>query len=378
MTSQLWPDPAFDLRMMAATLGLGRRSAGQARPNPAVGSIIVARDADGVPRVVGRGVTAPGGRPHAEAVALAEAGLHARGATAYVTLEPCAHHGRAGPCTEALIAAGVARVVIAVEDPSPVAGGGIERLRDAGIAVTLGVARAEARRDHAGHFARVLSGRPHVRLKLAVSADGFVGRRGEGQVAISSDAARRFGHMLRATTDAILVGIGTALADDPLLTCRLPGLEARSPVRIVLDTHGRLPLDSALVRSAGQVPLWIMTNATADPLRLAALEAAGAEVLPVPLADSGRIDLPTAFVGLAERGVTAVLVEGGPRVAAELFDAELVDEALIIAAPHAIGEHGIPALPDRGIDDLLADPRFEIVARRTLGDDRLHHLWRRD
>ncbi len=363
---------------MNAALAFGRRNAGRAWPNPAVGAIIV-RDDGGGPRVVGRGFTAPGGRPHAETLALAEAGEAARGATVYVTLEPCSHVGRTGPCSVALVEAGVARVVTTLEDPDRrVAGDGHRMLRDAGIAVTIGVCANEAARDHAGHIRRVRDGRPHVRLKLAVSADGCVGRFGERQVPISGDAARQAGHALRATTDGILVGVGTALVDDPLLTCRLPGLEGRSPVRIVLDTHGRLPLDSALVRSAAEVPLWVVAGGVADPRRLAELEATGTTVIAAPLTTDGRIDLGTALVALAERGLTTLMVEGGPRVATAFLEAGLVDEMLIVRSPVEIGRDSVPAFIGHTVEEVLASSAFEPIGDRAVGDDRIVHLWRKE
>jgi diaminohydroxyphosphoribosylaminopyrimidine deaminase/5-amino-6-(5-phosphoribosylamino)uracil reductase len=370
--------PDEDRRWMNAALALGRRNAGRAWPNPAVGAIIVRDDGAG-PRVVGRGFTAPGGRPHAETLALAEAGEAARGATVYVTLEPCSHVGRTGPCSVALVEAGVARVVTTLEDPDRrVAGDGHRMLREAGIAVTTGVCAAEAARDHAGHIRRVRDGRPHVRLKLAVSADGCVGRFGERQVPISGDAARQAGHILRATTDGILVGVGTALVDDPLLTCRLPGLEGRSPVRIVLDTHARLPLDSALVRSAAEVPLWVVAGGVADPRRLAELEATGTTVIAAPLTTDGRIDLGTALVALAERGLTTLMVEGGPRVATGFLESGLVDELLIVRSPVEIGRDGVPAFIGHTVEEVLASPTFEVIGDRAVGDDRVVHLWRKE
>jgi diaminohydroxyphosphoribosylaminopyrimidine deaminase/5-amino-6-(5-phosphoribosylamino)uracil reductase len=370
--------PDDDRRWMNAALALGRRNAGRAWPNPAVGAIVVRDDGAG-PRVVGRGFTAPGGRPHAETLALVEAGELARGATVYVTLEPCSHVGRTGPCSVALVEAGVARVVTTLEDPDRrVAGDGHRMLREAGIDVTAGVCERQASRDHAGHIRRVRDGRPHVRLKLAVSADGCVGRFGERQVAISGDAARQAGHALRASTDGILVGVGTALVDDPLLTCRLPGLEGRSPVRIVLDTHARLPLDSALVRSAGEVPLWVVAGGVADPRRLAELEATGATVIAAPLTTDGRIDLGTALVALADRGLTTLMVEGGPRVATALLEAGFVDEMLIVRSPVQIGRDGVPAFIGLSVEDVLATPSFELVGDRAVGDDRLVQLWRKE
>ena len=260
-----------DSRFMALALALGRRGLGRTWPNPAVGAVIVK---DGV--VVGRGWTQPGGRPHAETEALRRAGDAARGATLYVTLEPCSHFGKTPPCADAIVAAGVARVVSAIEDPNPeVAGKGHARLRAAGIAVDVGIGAEAARRDHAGHIRRMRDGRPHVMLKLAISADGKAAAAGRKPIAITGDAARERVHLMRAQSDAIMVGIGTALADDPLLTCRLPGMAKTSPVRVVLDSGLRLPLGSRLVNSAREVPLWVIGAADAPKAREDALRAQG-------------------------------------------------------------------------------------------------------
>src|SRR3981189_955072 len=269
---------AADQRFMALALTLGRRGQGRTWPNPAVGAVVVK---DGV--IVGRGWTQPGGRPHAEPVALARAGAAARGATLYATLEPCSHVGKSPPCADAIIAAGIARVVSAIEDPNPeVAGQGHARLRAAGISVDIGLGALEAARDHAGHFRRIRDKRPHVILKLAVSSDNKIGAAGRKPVAISGEAARARVHLLRARCDAILAGIGTVLADDPLLTCRLPGMEARSPVRVVLDRSLRIPGTSRLVQSARQTPLWVMTSDTAEAAAAMKLGAAGPRVIPRP------------------------------------------------------------------------------------------------
>src|SRR6202161_1327677 len=242
---------AADQRFMQLALTLGRRGQGRTWPNPAVGAVAVK---DGV--IVGRGWTQPGGRPHAEPVALAQAGAAARGATLYVTLEPCSHIGKSPPCADAVIAAGIARVVSAIEDPHPEgAGAGHARRRAAGITVDIGLCAAEAARDHAGHFRRVRDQRPHVILKLAVSADDKIGAAGGKPVAITGEAAKARVHLLRAQCDAILVGIGTVRADDPLLTCRLPGMSARSPVRVVLDRTLRIPGTSRLGAFGRKAPL---------------------------------------------------------------------------------------------------------------------------
>src|SRR2546425_1826992 len=272
---------AEDARFMALALALGRRGLGRTWPNPAVGAVVTK---DGV--VVGRGWTQPGGRPHAETEALRRAGSAASRATLYVTLEPCSHHGKTPPCVDAIVAAGVARVVSAMVDRNPeVSGAGHWRLAEAGIVVEVGVGAEEAARAHAGHIRRVRDGRPHVLLKLAVSADGKAGLAGRRTAAITGEAARAQVHGLRATSDAVLTGIGTVLADDPLLTCRLPGMADRSPVRVVLDASLRLPLDSRLVATARDTPLWVMTRAPAEADRERVLTAKGAEVLQVAARD---------------------------------------------------------------------------------------------
>ncbi len=369
-------DPETDRRFMAAALALGRRNAGRAWPNPSVGAIVVVPGPDG-PRVVGRGVTALGGRPHAETIALAAAGPAARGATVYVTLEPCAHHGRTGPCADALIAAGVARVVTALEDPDPrVAGQGHARLAAHRIALTTGVLAAEAARLHAGHLSRVKRGRPHVILKLAVSADGFIGLEGQGQTAISGPLSRAYAHGLRATSDAILVGVGTVLSDDPELTCRLPGCAARSPVRVVVDGLARTPLSAKLVTGADVVPTWIFVAPDAPSERTAALGDAGISLRVAERDAAGRVDMEDVLFQLARAGVTTVMVEGGSTIARSLVESDLVDEAHLVQAPLMLGSGGVPALAGLSLDHLTG-PRFQIIHRRRLGADKLTHVVRR-
>src|SRR6202049_416392 len=304
---------AADQRFMQLALTLGRRGQGRTWPNPAVGAVVVK---DGL--ILGRGCTQPGGRPHAEPEALGRAGDAARGATLYVTLEPCSHVGKSPPCADAIIAAGIARVVSAIEDPNPqVAGQGHARLRAAGIAVDTGLGAAEAARNKAGHFRRVRDRRPHVILKLAVSSDDKIAASGHKPVAISGEAARARVHLLRAQCDAILVGIGTVLADDPLLTCRLPGMEARSPVRVVLDRALRIPGTSRLVHSARATPLWVMTSSLAEAPAAMKLGAAGAQVIRVATTASPPpgLGLKAVLHAVGEKGITRLLVEGGARVA---------------------------------------------------------------
>jgi diaminohydroxyphosphoribosylaminopyrimidine deaminase/5-amino-6-(5-phosphoribosylamino)uracil reductase len=359
---------AADQRFMALALALGRRGQGRTWPNPAVGAVIVK---DGV--IVGRGWTQPGGRPHAEVEALQRAGEAARGATLYVTLEPCSHHGKSPPCADAVIAAGIARVVSAIEDPNPhVAGQGHARLRAAGIVVDVGSGAAEAARDHAGHFRRIRDKRPHVILKLAVSSDDRIAAAGRRPVAISGEAARARVHLLRAQCDAILVGIGTVLADDPLLTTRLPGMEAQSPVRVVLDRALRIPGSSRLVHSARETPLWVMTSNLAEAPAAAKLGAAGAQVLRVATTSvPPGLDLQAVLHALTEKGITRLLVEGGSRVASSFAAAGLVDEMWLLRGPDSIGADGVAALDALPVSVVTQSPQFKLRASESLQNDTL-------
>jgi diaminohydroxyphosphoribosylaminopyrimidine deaminase/5-amino-6-(5-phosphoribosylamino)uracil reductase len=361
---------------MALALALGRRGLGRTWPNPAVGAVIVRRD-DGSPRIVGRGWTQPGGRPHAEVEALRRAGEAARGATLYVTLEPCSHHGKSPPCADAVIAAGVARVVSALEDPNPeVAGAGHARLRAAGISIDVGVGAEDARRDHAGHIRRMRDGRPHVALKLAISADGKAGAPGRKPVTITGPETRDRVHLMRAQSDAVMIGIGTALADDPLLTCRLPGMAVLSPVRIVLDSSLRLPLSSRLVRSAREAPVWVVAGAQASREAEDALMGQGVTVLRV--AQPYRLlDLTAALELLAARGITRLMVEGGPTVAAALLAADLIDAAVLYHSPTVVGAGGIDALEGAPLAALTESPRLKCVASEPIGADTSMILERR-
>jgi diaminohydroxyphosphoribosylaminopyrimidine deaminase/5-amino-6-(5-phosphoribosylamino)uracil reductase len=357
---------AADQRFMALALALGRRGLGRTWPNPAVGAVIVK---DGV--IVGRGWTQPGGRPHAEVEALQRAGEAARGATLYVTLEPCSHHGKSPPCADAVISAGIGRVVSAVEDPNPeVAGQGHVRLRAAGIVMEVGLGAADAARGHAGHFRRVSDKRPHVILKLAVSSDDRIAAAGHRPVAITGDATRSRMHLLRGQCDAILVGIGTVLADDPLLTTRLPGMEAQSPVRVVLDRALRIPGSSRLVHSARETPLWVMTSNVSEAPAAMKLGAAGAQVIRVAAAPPG-LDLQAVLHALAEKGITRLLVEGGSRVASSFVAADVVDEAWLLRGPGAIGAGGVAALDALPLSAITQSPQFKVHASESLQDDTL-------
>jgi diaminohydroxyphosphoribosylaminopyrimidine deaminase / 5-amino-6-(5-phosphoribosylamino)uracil reductase len=361
-------DPAVDARFMALALALGRRGLGNTWPNPAVGAVIV-RNEPHRPVVVGRGWTQPGGRPHAEVEALRRAGAAARGAIIYTTLEPCSHFGQTPPCADAIIAAGIARVVSALDDPNPeIAGEGYRRLRAAGITVVTGVGAEEARRAHAGHVRRMREGRPHVTLKLAVSADGKAGLAGRRPAAITSEATRAHVHRWRAMNDAILIGVGTAIADDPLLTVRLPGMTQRSPVRLVLDSALRLPPDGNLARGARDVPVWILTAPDAPAARAEALRAAGVEVLPVE-GSADRRDLAAALKLIAARGITRLMVEGGPTVAAAFVRAGLVDEAVLLRSSATIGPDGIDALEGLPLTALTQSAHLRSRGVETIDGD---------
>jgi diaminohydroxyphosphoribosylaminopyrimidine deaminase/5-amino-6-(5-phosphoribosylamino)uracil reductase len=359
------PPGERDGHFMAVALRLAARGLGRTWPNPAVGCVVVK---DG--RVVGRGWTQPGGRPHAEVEALRRAGAEALGATAYISLEPCAHYGQTPPCTMALLHAGIRRAVIATTDPDPrVDGRGIAQLRQAGVAVEVGLEGAAAASLNAGFFLRVRAGRPRVTLKLATSLDGRIATRAGASRWITGQAARELGHHLRATHDAILIGSGTALADDPALTCRLPGLDDRTPVRIVLDGRLRLRPDSRLAASARAAPTWVITCADARAQRRAALERRGVEVLEAPASASGALDLTAVLALLAARGLTRVLVEGGSAIAAAFLGAGLIDRLVWFQAPLVIGGDGLAAVGALGRDALADCPRFAPLNPSALAPD---------
>jgi diaminohydroxyphosphoribosylaminopyrimidine deaminase/5-amino-6-(5-phosphoribosylamino)uracil reductase len=371
-----------DRRFMAAAIALGAGGLGTTWPNPAVGAILVKNG-----RVVGRGLTARGGRPHGETLALAMAGERARGATLYVSLEPCAHHGRTPPCADAVIAAGVDRVVAPIADPDPrVSGGGFQRLREVGIEVVTGALSREAGRAHAGYLTRVAKKRPYVTLKLAVSADDAIGRGGEAQVAVTGPVARRHVQALRTRYDAILVGRGTVEADDPQLTCRLPGLEGRSPVRIVLDAGRSLAPHQRVFD--GSAPTWVFDRDYLEASPVPPPEPGGASLAGFDLHTRGRLsaeagrqrrfsvpraegglDLGAVLRRLAEEGVNRLLVEGGAHVARSFFRADLVDEAMLFRSPEKLGGKLVPALAGLPLSFVEASGRFRCIERRRFGAD---------
>ncbi|HXG79198.1 MAG TPA: bifunctional diaminohydroxyphosphoribosylaminopyrimidine deaminase/5-amino-6-(5-phosphoribosylamino)uracil reductase RibD [Methyloceanibacter sp.] len=367
------PMSASDEHHMAQALQLARRGLGLTWPNPSVGAVVVSRTGE----IAGRGWTAPGGRPHAEAVALERAGEFARGGTLYVTLEPCAHDGGRGPaCAESIIAAGLARAVIAISDPDPrTAGRGSARLAGAGIEVREGVLADEAIEIALGHILRVTQGRPAVTLKLAVGSDGLMPR-GEGApVWITGPDARAHGHLLRARNDAILVGRGTIEADNPSLTCRLPGMSCRSPVRVVLDRRLRTPPDARLFNDM-MVPVWLVCSEEEHP-DMDALQDRGAEIVPVPVDECGLLSVRDVLETLAMRGITRLLVEGGPQVARAFLDADLIDEAFIYQGHRPAGPDGLPPFAGDSLDRLTASGHFSQIEARSFGPDRMT-AWRRD
>jgi diaminohydroxyphosphoribosylaminopyrimidine deaminase / 5-amino-6-(5-phosphoribosylamino)uracil reductase len=355
---------------MAHALALAARGLGRTWPNPAVGCVIVQGQ-----RIVGRGWTQPGGRPHAETMALAQAGKAARGATAYVTLEPCAHHGQTPPCTDALIAAGIARVVTALTDPDPrVSGRGHAALRAAGIEVTEDILPDRARALNAGFLKRVTQGLPYLTLKLATSLDGRIATSTGQSRWITSEAARRAVHAQRSAHDAVMVGIGTALADDPSLTIRDLGTD-HQPLRIVIDSHLRLPLHSRLAQTAHENPVWLCHAAETQVAEALKLDAAGVRLIACTRGKDGKVDLTDALKKLAAEGLTRIYCEGGGTLAASLIRENLVDELVHFTAGTLIGGDGHAALAPLGITDLATAPRLTLTRQQRIGPDTCSH-WR--
>jgi len=352
-----------DRRFMQVALRLALRAQGRTAPNPAVGALIVDPSTG---EVIARGSTQPGGRPHAEAEVLAVAGREARGKTMYVTLEPCSHHGRTPPCADAILQAGIARVVCPIEDPDPrVSGKGVALLRAAGVTVDMGVCAGDARWMAAGHILRMTQRRPFVQLKLAVSRDGLMARGNGAPRWVTGPEARALGHLMRARADAILVGRGTVADDDPELTCRLPGLANASPRRIVLDARLRTPPTAKLVRTASQAPVTIFGGTEAAGPHY----PAGVAIRRAPLAETWRLDLRTVLSGLDEDGITRLLVEGGPAVARSFLDAGLVDEAVIFRGTEPLGGAGLPPILDRSLE-IFEDARaWRLADERAIGTD---------
>ncbi|MBV1901237.1 MAG: bifunctional diaminohydroxyphosphoribosylaminopyrimidine deaminase/5-amino-6-(5-phosphoribosylamino)uracil reductase RibD [Kordiimonadaceae bacterium] len=349
---------------MKSALALAERGLGTVAPNPAVGCLIVK---NGI--VVGRGWTQPGGRPHAEAVALEQAGAAAKGATAYVTLEPCAHHGKTPPCAEALVKAGIARLVVAAGDTDPrVAGKGLQILQEAALDVTQGVLEDEAQRQNAGFFLKVGASRPFFTLKVATTIDGKIATSAGESKWITGNAARTFGHMLRATHDAILVGVNTVLADDPELGCRIAGLSQRSPVRIVLDSNLKTPATAQMLQGPRGADVWLIANAhTKGSAAASTLAKAGAKLFFV----KDTRDLKSVAALLAGEGLTRVLVEGGGTIHASFLRSDLCDQLFSFTAAKVIGAEGIAGVGELSLALLENAPHLKLVSSRKIGTDLL-------
>lgn len=360
---------ATDRRFMALAISLGERGLGHVWPNPAVGCVIVK---DG--RIVGRGWTQPGGRPHAETVALAQSGEAARGATAYVSLEPCAHHGKTPPCADALVAAGIARVVTPMADPDPqVSGKGHDILIEGGVSVLTGVLEEEGRRSHAGFLSRIERGRPTLTLKLALSLDGRIATASGESKWITGSEARRMVHALRMRHDAVLIGAGTARADDPDLSVRDLGTR-HQPVRVVASRRLDIPQDGRLARTAAEVPLWLVHGAEASADMRAAWKAAGADTIASAGTRDGQLDSAAILACLAERGITRVFCEGGGALAASLVEADLVDDLVVFNAGIALGSDARPGVAGLRLARLADARRFRLASVEGIGAD-VVHIW---
>jgi diaminohydroxyphosphoribosylaminopyrimidine deaminase/5-amino-6-(5-phosphoribosylamino)uracil reductase len=348
-------------------LALARRGLGRTWPNPSVGAVIVNAEHD---QILGRGTTSPGGRPHAEIVALAGAGETARGGTLYVTLEPCAHHGVTPPCADAIIRAGLAEVVYGLVDPDPrVSGEGLSRLKRHGVTVRQGNFSDEARWLTLGHTLRTTQNRPFVQVKLAVGADGLVPAGGGAPVWVTSAQARGFAHLLRTQADAIAVGRATITADNPQLTCRLPGLESCSPVRIVFAGNGGISPASRLFADIASVPVWIIRGAKAPWGEIAGLKNAGAKLITSTASRNGRLDILPALAQLASEGITRLFVEGGPSLVTAFLDAGVADEIFIFHGARPAGLDGIRPFGREGLERLDNMTDYALVEKRPFGPD---------
>ncbi len=357
---------------MELALALSRKGWGQCAPNPTVGAVIV-RYSENSSTIVGRGWTKPSGRPHAERVALEQAGPAAKGATVYVTLEPCSHHGKSPPCADALIEYGVSRVVYAAFDPdSRVSGRGLQRLKDAGIQVEQAPEEQVRKAEWImkGHMLRQTDQRPFVQVKLGIDAEYKVSKGDGAPVWITGEESRTKAHLLRAQADAILIGRGTAQADNPTLTCRLPGMYNRSPIRVLLDKALQIPVTHSLFESVEDVPLWICCDQEADQSKMAERETAGAQILKCKLsAETGTLSIPSVLEKLAEQGITRLMVEGGPTVVASFWQSRLIDELVLFQSTRKLGEQGAEAVSGIGLEAVLNDPDCNLVMQRSVGSD---------
>ncbi len=361
-----------DQAHMRVALRLAARGLGSVWPNPSVGCVIVK---DNI--IISRGVTGLYGRPHGEDIALKLAGDKANGATIYVTLEPCSHHGKTPPCAEAIIKSGIKRVVIAIGDPDPrVSGNGILMLKNADIKVDIGCMKDEARYIAAGFLMRINNGRPLVAIKTATTLDGYIATNKGDSKWITGDQARMAGHQLRAKYDAILIGSGTAIADDPMLNCRISGFTGRQPVRIVLDSNLNISLNSKLVKTAKQQPIWIITavninNNVKNHNKFMDLQELGVKILQCKLGNNNYIDIVAAIELLGKKGITRLLVEGGGKLSASLFKENIVDLIYWFRAAAIIGGDGIAAIGAYGVDNISMMQKFNLRSIKSIGLDRL-------
>lgn len=358
-----------DELFMRSAFDVARRGLGSSWPNPSVGAVVVRSGK--VPEVLARGWTMPGGRPHAERVALDKLDGDAKDCTLYVTLEPCSHVGQSQPCTDVIISSGISRVVCSVEDPDKrVSGAGFARLRESGIKVDTGVLAEEGRQLVLGHILRTTWDRPLVQLKLAVGKDGLVPRGSGKPTWITGEEARGHGHMLRARADAIMVGSGTLKTDDPSLTCRLPGMSHLSPVRIVVTSKGHIPARAQLLQFRDEAPLWVVKQGSEASAQISENNSGDMEVIVVPV-EPGRefLNLESVVTRLAERGITRLLMEGGPTLANSFWVRGLVDEVFIYHGSEKTGLGGIMPFNGRGIAVIEQDERFELCEERSIGAD---------
>jgi diaminohydroxyphosphoribosylaminopyrimidine deaminase / 5-amino-6-(5-phosphoribosylamino)uracil reductase len=362
-----------DFANMTLALALGKRGLGQCWPNPAVGAVLAAPETG---RVISYGWTSPGGRPHAEAIAITKAGDATRGATLYATLEPCSHWGKTPPCADTAIAAGIKRLVYGAVDPDPrVQGAGLAKFSAHNIEVVETTLSREARWLNIGHALRVTDGRPFVQFKMAVDACGMVPAGDGAPVWVSCEEARAYGHLLRAEADAILIGHGTLTADNPDLTCRLPGLAWRSPVRVVLLSDARMPLNAQMLHSLEKAPVWVICANDAREDDRIRLENVGAACIPVERATAGGGLSPKGVLqALAARGITRVLIEGGPCVGASFFHAGLVDEAVIFQSKKILT--GTTLKPQAGLAEIANHEQYILFNNQHLGSDQII-IWRR-
>ena len=357
--------PREDEKWMGLALRLARRGLGNVYPNPSVRCILVKEN-----RVVGRGWTQKGGRPHAEVMALRQAGEASQGATAYCTLEPCAHFGKSAPCCDALINAGVSSVVVAMRDPDPrVDGRGLEKLKRSGIKVKEGICSEQALKIMEGFLSVVRTGSPVITLKIAMSIDSRISTKNGESKWITGEASRKYGHLLRANHDAILTGIGTIITDNPRLDCRLKGLEERSPVRVLLDTNLRVSMNSNFVGMARDKDTFLFTSVKTDEAKREKLVALGLKVVTLCVDEDGQLPVRKCLKVLAKNGITTILIEAGGQVASSLVRHDLVDKLIVYRAPIVIGGDGIAACHPIGVEGLDDAKKFNLQKLQEIDGD---------